>query len=70
MERKLAELKSGGSASTFAMLLAASWRWTPLGEWIDLEATIKGLGDLRGDAVGQQAHVEALARRDGDGARC
>ncbi|MGD8630400.1 MAG: phospholipase D-like domain-containing protein, partial [Gammaproteobacteria bacterium] len=34
-----------------ALLLAASWRWTPLGEWIDLEATIKGLGDLRGEWI-------------------
>jgi len=32
-----------------ALLLAASWRWTPLGEWIDLNATIRQLGSLRGE---------------------
>jgi len=32
-----------------ALLLAAGWRWTPLGEWIDLKAAIGQLGSLRGE---------------------
>jgi len=32
-----------------ALLLAATWRWTPLGEWIDLKATFSRLASLRGD---------------------
>ena len=32
-----------------ALLLAAGWRWTPLGEWIDLKAAINQLGSLRGE---------------------
>jgi phosphatidylserine/phosphatidylglycerophosphate/cardiolipin synthase-like enzyme/uncharacterized membrane protein YdjX (TVP38/TMEM64 family) len=32
-----------------ALLLAATWRWTPLGEWIDLKETINHLGSLRGN---------------------
>jgi len=32
-----------------ALLLAAGWRWTPLGEWIDLKAAIIQLGSLRGE---------------------
>jgi phospholipase D1/2 len=32
-----------------ALLLAATWRWTPLGEWIDLKATFSRLGSLRGE---------------------
>ena len=31
-----------------ALLLAASWRWTPLGEWIDLREVLARLGSLRG----------------------
>jgi phosphatidylserine/phosphatidylglycerophosphate/cardiolipin synthase-like enzyme/uncharacterized membrane protein YdjX (TVP38/TMEM64 family) len=34
-----------------ALLLAASWRWTPLGDWVDLDETIKRLGDLRGEWI-------------------
>jgi len=32
-----------------ALLLAAGWRWTPLGEWIDLKTAISQLGSLRGE---------------------
>jgi phospholipase D1/2 len=31
-----------------ALLIAATWRWTPLSEWIDLNAGIDRLGSLRG----------------------
>jgi phosphatidylserine/phosphatidylglycerophosphate/cardiolipin synthase-like enzyme/uncharacterized membrane protein YdjX (TVP38/TMEM64 family) len=31
-----------------ALLIAATWRWTPLSEWIDLKAGIDRLGSLRG----------------------
>jgi phosphatidylserine/phosphatidylglycerophosphate/cardiolipin synthase-like enzyme/uncharacterized membrane protein YdjX (TVP38/TMEM64 family) len=31
-----------------ALLLAAAWRWTPLGEWIDLRATLERVASLRG----------------------
>lgn len=31
-----------------ALLLAAAWRWTPLGEWIDLRAGLERIGSLRG----------------------
>jgi phospholipase D1/2 len=34
-----------------ALLLAATWRWTPLGEWIDLKATFSRLGSLRGEWI-------------------
>lgn len=34
-----------------ALLLAASWRWTPLGDWIDPQATIERLGHLRGEWI-------------------
>jgi len=34
-----------------ALLLAASWRWTPLGEWIDLDTVIGRLDSLRGEWV-------------------
>jgi phospholipase D1/2 len=32
-----------------ALVLAAAWRWTPLGEWIDVNVAISRLGDLRGE---------------------
>ena len=32
-----------------ALLLAATWRWTPLGEWIDLRQTLSRLGSLRSE---------------------
>ncbi len=32
-----------------ALLVAATWRYTPLSEWVDLKATIGRLGSLRGD---------------------
>jgi uncharacterized membrane protein YdjX (TVP38/TMEM64 family) len=35
----------------FALLLAATWRWTPLGEWIDLKATFSRLASLRSDWI-------------------
>ncbi len=31
-----------------ALLLAAGWRWTPLGEWLDIRALFSSLSDLRG----------------------
>lgn len=31
-----------------ALLLAAAWRWTPLGEWVDLGAALERIGSLRG----------------------
>ncbi|MEJ2508042.1 MAG: VTT domain-containing protein [Gammaproteobacteria bacterium] len=34
-----------------ALALAASWRWTPLGEWIDIKAILNDLAELRGDWV-------------------
>jgi phospholipase D1/2 len=34
-----------------ALLLAATWRWTPLGEWIDLRQTLSRLGSLRGEWI-------------------
>jgi uncharacterized membrane protein YdjX (TVP38/TMEM64 family) len=36
------------SVLIIALLLAASWRWTPLGEWIDLREALARLGSLRG----------------------
>jgi len=40
-----------------ALLLAAGWRWTPLGEWIDLDAVIGRLDDLRCDWIAPLAVV-------------
>jgi phosphatidylserine/phosphatidylglycerophosphate/cardiolipin synthase-like enzyme/membrane protein DedA with SNARE-associated domain len=34
-----------------ALLFAATWRWTPLGEWVDLKETISLLSSLRGDWI-------------------
>jgi phospholipase D1/2 len=34
-----------------ALLLAATWRWTPLGEWIDVKQTLGRLGSLRGEWI-------------------
>ena len=31
-----------------ALLLAAAWRWTPLGDWIDLRAALERVASLRG----------------------
>lgn len=31
------------------LLLAAGWRWTPLREWVDIEAILNSLAALRGD---------------------
>lgn len=31
-----------------ALLLAAAWRWTPLGDWIDPDAALERLASLRG----------------------
>ena len=36
------------SVLVVALLIAATWRWTPLGEWMDLKAGIDRLGSLRG----------------------
>jgi phosphatidylserine/phosphatidylglycerophosphate/cardiolipin synthase-like enzyme/uncharacterized membrane protein YdjX (TVP38/TMEM64 family) len=34
-----------------AVLLAAAWRWTPLSEWVDPDAVLKRISDLRGSWV-------------------
>ena len=34
-----------------AVLLAAAWRWTPLSEWVDPDAVLQRLSDLRGSWV-------------------
>jgi phospholipase D1/2 len=39
------------SVLIIALLLAATWRWTPLGEWIDLRETLNRLGSLRGEWI-------------------
>lgn len=36
------------SVLVVALLIAATWRWTPLSEWVDLKAGIDRLGSLRG----------------------
>ncbi len=37
------------SLVVFALLLAAGWRWTPLGEWVDIKGAINNLSHLRGN---------------------
>jgi phospholipase D1/2 len=39
------------SVLIIALLLAAGWRWTPLGDWIDLKETLSRLDALRGEWI-------------------
>ena len=44
MRRKLIML---ASLLAVALLVAAGWRWTPLGDWLDVTIVVDYLGDLR-----------------------
>jgi len=48
-ERRLAgsQLLVGGLILLGLMLLAAAWRWTPLGEWLDLQRIVSGIDLLK-----------------------
>lgn len=37
-----------GSVLVIALLLAAGWRWTPLGEWVNIEELFRHFSQLRG----------------------
>ncbi|MGB7932629.1 MAG: VTT domain-containing protein [Gammaproteobacteria bacterium] len=39
------------SVLVIAILFAAGWRWTPLGDWIDLREMLSRLGKLRGEWI-------------------
>lgn len=39
------------STLVIMLLLAASWQWTPLKEWVDISAALNTLAEIRGDWV-------------------